>query len=139
MTPANFTAGIGDDLAEGIVAAARTGLGDTLRSVVYFTPAAFDVLYVRQDLYGSEEAARAAKEGLVEAERVGFAEASVRRGTDRGASSIGPYEFTVRFHGDGFLARVIRGDAGVLVTTDEMEVEAFDDAATAIGALLADR
>ncbi|MFC3478217.1 DUF7522 family protein [Halobacterium litoreum] len=73
-------------------------------------------------------------------ERTGFAEGPVRTAiADRaGDSDIGPYEFTVRFHRDGFVVRVIQGDAGVLFTTDAMNVDAFEDAATAIRGLLAD-
>ncbi len=131
---------IGEELATGIVSAARTGLGDTLRSVVYFTPSAFDVLYLRQDLYDSREAARAVKGTLVELERVGFAEVPVRtKVTDpTDGSGIGPYEFTVRFHDDGFVVRVLQGDAGTIMTTDGMDVNAFEDAATAVRRLLAD-
>jgi hypothetical protein len=119
---------------------ARTSLGDTLRSVVAFTPAEFDVLYVRSDLYDSAAAARAAKWQLVSFERVGFAEAPIRDASaDAEPSSIGPYEFTVRFHEDGFVARVLEGSLGVLLTTDDMDVTAFAEAATAIKRLLADR
>jgi hypothetical protein len=32
------------DLAESLVSATRTGLGDALRSVVYSTPSGFDLL-----------------------------------------------------------------------------------------------
>lgn len=128
------------DVATGIVSAARTSLGDTLRSVVYFTPSEFDVLYVRQDCYDSSEAARSAKKQLVELERVGFAEVPVRANVTEAAdgSDIGPYEFTVRFHEDGFVVRVLQGDAGTIMTTDSMDVNAFEDAAIAVRRLLAE-
>jgi hypothetical protein len=126
--------------AERLVSAARTGLGDTLRSVIYFTPSAFDVLYVRRDLYDSPTAARKAKSRLVEAERSGFAEVPLRtrHGTRKDGSTIGAYRFTVRFHEEGFVVRILEGDAGVLLTTDSMDVRAFTEAATAVRALLAD-
>lgn len=131
---------ISDDMATGLVSAARTSLGDTLRSVVYFTPSAFDVLYLRQDLYDSKEAARTAKEQLVELERIGFAEVPVRTSITHwgDGTGIGPYEFTVRFHEDGFVVRVLEGDAGSIMTTDSMDLNAFEDAATAVRRLLAD-
>jgi hypothetical protein len=131
---------ISDDVATGLASAARTGLGDTLRSVVYFTPSAFDVLYLRQELYDSMEAARTAKEQLVELERVGFAEVPVRTAIvhQEDETGIGPYEFTVRFHEDGFVVRVLEGDAGIIMTTDSMDLNAFEDAATAVRRLLAD-
>jgi hypothetical protein len=138
MDETTFETDLRPDLADGIVSAARTSLGDTLRSVVYFTPSAFDVLYVRRDLYDSTQDAREAKGELVELERVGFAETSVRTASARmaPASNIGRYEFTVRFHEDGFVIRVFGGDAGVVLTTDDMDVSAFEDAAGAIKRLL---
>jgi hypothetical protein len=131
--------GIGAEFGDGIVAAARTGIGDALRSVLYFTPSAFDVLYVRSDLYDSESAAREAKTPLVEFETAGFAEAPVRNAVAAAepAVGVGPYEFTVRFHRDGFVVRLIEGDHGVLVTTESMNVGGFEEAATAIRRLLA--
>lgn len=41
--------------------------------------------------------------------------------SEREGSSIGPYEFTVRFHEDGFVVRMLEGDAGVLLTVDRHE------------------
>ncbi|RCU47640.1 hypothetical protein DU504_10225 [Haloplanus salinus] len=129
---------ISEEMADSIVSAARTGLGDTLRSVVHFSPSAFGVLYTRQDLYDTAERAIEAKSRLVEFERTGFAEGPVRTALAgaAGGSDIGAYEFTVRFHDDGFVVRIIQGDAGVLLTTDDMDVAAFEDAATAIRRLL---
>ena len=136
----SFETDLDDDSADSIVSVARTSLGDTLRSVVYFTPSAFDVLYHRQDLYDSAARVREAKSRLVEFERTGFAEGPVRTSIANAGdgSDIGPYEFTVRFHEDGFVVRVIQGDAGVLFTADDMDVSAFEDAAVAIRGLLAE-
>ena len=129
-----FRTDIDTKFADSVVSAARTSLGDTLRSVVYFTPGAMDVLYVRQDLYESRQRAVEAKARLVEFERVGFAEAPVRTALSAPADpeSIGAYDFTVRVHGEGFVVRVLAGDDGVLLTTDEMDIDAFEDAAVAI-------
>jgi len=138
VTEKSYQTGIGGELADGIVSAARTSLGDTLRSVVYFTPSAFDVLYTRRDLYASDEGMTEAKARLVEFERTGFAEGPIRTvlAGMEGGSDLGRYEFTVRFHENGFVVRIIGGDDGVLFTTDDMDVTAFDDAASAIGRLL---
>jgi hypothetical protein len=140
MNRVSFETGLDGALADSIVSAARTGLGDTLRSVVYFTPSAFDVLYARRDLYDSTDGATEAKSQLVEFERTGFAEGPVRTmiaSRDDG-SDIGRYEFTVRFHENGFVVRIIEGDVGVLFTADDMDVRSFEDAASAITGLLAD-
>ena len=130
--------GIDDRRAESILSAVRTSLGDELRSVVYFTPSSFDLLYVRKDLHPSDESARERKTQLVQLERVGFAERPIRNAiahSDDGPD-IGPYNFTVRFHEGGFVVRVLEGDAGVLFTTDSMDVGAFREAATAIRGVL---
>ncbi len=126
--------GIGGDTAESVVSAARTSLGDSLRSVVYVTPSAFDVLSVRHDRYASDDAAREAKADLADLERVGFAERPVRTRLARreSGSEIGAYGFTIRAHGDGFVVRALEGDAGVLLTADSMDVSAFEEAITAV-------
>ncbi|WP_277554006.1 DUF7522 family protein [Halobaculum limi] len=123
---------------DAIVTAARTGLGDDLRSVIGFTRDSFDVLYTRSDLYDETTDVRAVKRPLVELERVGFDEIPIRTSTGSGttADAIGPYSFTVRFHERGFLARVIEDDVGVLLTTDELDVRAFEEAASAVRRLL---
>ncbi|QLG49470.1 DUF7522 family protein [Natrinema halophilum] len=127
-----------EELATGIASAARTSLGDTLRSTIYFTPSDFDILYLRQDLYDSVDDARRAKAQLVELEQVGFAEGPVRTALGHGdaGSNIGEYEFTVRFHDDGFVLRVLQGGSGVLLTIDSMDANAFEDAAIAVQELL---
>lgn len=138
MATTAFETGLSESLNDGIVSAVRTSLGDSLRSVVYFTPSGFDVLYTRQDLYESAETARAAKSQLVEFERTGFAERPVRTAiaTTGDGPDIGDYHFTVRFHEYGFVVRILRGDGGVLFTADSMDVRAFEDAASAISGLL---
>jgi hypothetical protein len=130
--------GIRGDTAESVVSAARTSLGDSPRSVVYFTPSAFDVLYVRQDRYASDDAAREAKAELVDLGRVGFAERPVRTRLARreSGSEIGAYAFTIRAHENGFVVRALEGDAGVLLTADSMDVSAFEEAITAVRGVL---
>lgn len=140
MSNTEYETDVDPATADSLVSAARTGLGDTLRSLIYFTPSAFDVLYVRSDLYDSTTAARTAKSQLVETERAGFAEVPLRshHGTGTERSTIGAYQFTVRFHEEGFVVRILEGDAGVLLTTDGMDVRAFTEAATAARRLLED-
>lgn len=132
--------GLDDRHAESILSAVRTSLGDSLRSVVYFTPSSFDLLYVRKDLYPSDEKARERKAQLVQLERVGFAERPVRNNIAHTGDGpdIGPYNFTVRFHDEGFVVRALAGDAGVLFTTDSMDVRAFREAVTAVRGVLED-
>ncbi|EMA69576.1 hypothetical protein ABNG02_16090 [Halorubrum ejinorense] len=138
MNSETFDTSISDETAKQILSATRTSLGDTLRSVMYFTPSSFDLLYVRRDLYPSDEAAQERKAQLVQLEQVGFAERSARTEiahSDDG-SNIGPYNFTVRFHDNGFVVRVLEGDVGVLFTADSMDVRSFREAVSAIRGVL---
>jgi hypothetical protein len=135
MTPATT-----DELSDSLVSTARTGIGDTLRSVVYFTPETFELLYLRKDLYEDEESARAAKGRLVDVERAGFVDGtaySALSPDDDGGPTFGEYEFTIRVFRDGFVTRVIVGDHGVLLTTDEMDVGGFEEVAVTLRKLLA--
>lgn len=133
-----FSTGIDTTFADSLISAARTTLGDTLRSVIYFTEREMDLLYVRKDLYETQQGAMEVKSRLVEFERIGFDEAPVRSvlSVPGDPSSIGTYEFTVRVHDDGYVIRLLGDGVGVLLTTDEMEVEAFQDAAKAVTGLL---
>lgn len=138
MNQTRFTTDISAGLTDALVSAARTSLSDSLRSGIYFTPESFDVLYTRADLYDSEAAARAANAALVEFEVAGFAEAPVRSAASAAEvpSTIGPYEFTVRFYKHGFVVRMLGDETGVILTTDNMDVNAFTDAGSAIRSLL---
>lgn len=138
MEERTFRTDLTEKLGDEIVSIARTSVGDSLRSVVYFSPSQFDVIYNRQDLYNSPDAVRKAKGKLVEFERLGFAEAPIRSAASERSqpSTIGSYEFTVRFHKDGFVVRVVEGDHGILLTTDSMNVAAFEEAVSAFKRLL---
>lgn len=133
-----FSTGIETPFADSVISIARTSVGDTLRSVIYFTTDEMDLLYVRADLYESRQGALEVKSRLVEFERAGFDEAPIRSvlSVPQEPESIGEYNFTVRIHDDGYVLRVLGDDAGVILTTDEMDVEAFEDAAVAITKLI---
>lgn len=131
-----------DDFADSLVSTSRAAIGDSLRTVVYFTPTDFEMLYIRADLYDErEDVLRKAKATFVESERVGFdshetynklaAEPDVE-------PDIGEYEFTIRAFSEGFVNRIIVDDRGVLFTTDSLEFDAFEDLAIAIRTMLAD-
>ncbi|MFC6724204.1 hypothetical protein ACFQE1_07415 [Halobium palmae] len=127
-------------LSDSIVSACRTGLGDELRSVVYFTPDEFEPLYLRRDLAG-DEAAHGAEAALVENERLAtWPEGPyVDRPHDPDLSpTLGDYECTVRMFSGGFVGRVVVGRRGVIVTTDELDVRAFEELAVSLRSLLAE-
>ena len=128
------------EYSDSLVALSRTALGDTLRSVVYFTPEEFEVLYLRSDLGLDPVRARTAKVDLVENERLGFSTQETYRDlTDEPGvePSLGEYQFTLRAFSEGYVARVIVDDRGVLVTTDSMDIDAFEEFAVAARRTLA--
>ncbi|WP_435159248.1 DUF7522 family protein [Haladaptatus sp. DFWS20] len=132
--------GISDELAEQLVTTCRTAVGDTIRSVIYFTPDAFDLLYIRNDLYGGDrDRARHAKEKLVENERVGFTTYETYNELTRNPESepdMGDYEFTIRVFSDGFVNRAIVGDHGVVLTSNALNINAFEELAVSLRKML---
>ncbi|KTG27799.1 DUF7522 family protein [Haloferax profundi] len=133
---------VSQTFTDAIVSTVRTTLGDSLRSVVYFTRDDFETLYIRQDLYGGDEAKiRSAKGALVENERAAFGpqETYGTAGTDSEGTEgpeFGEYEFTLRVFSDGFVGRAVVGDHGVIVTTDELEFSEFEEMEVAICQIL---
>jgi hypothetical protein len=117
-----------DDLASKLERAARTAIGDELRSLTYFTPEDQHQVYLREGLSSDADLA-----GFADTERLGF-----RSRHDYGDSELGEYRFTVRAFERGYLTRVIAGDHGAFVTCDEMPIDRFSDVAGALRSVLAD-
>jgi hypothetical protein len=124
-------------LSDSLVSACRAAVGDSLRTVIEFTPDEFEVLYVRSDLGGAERVRRE-KARFVENERAGFGEHYGDAVDAGGEPDIGAYEVTVRVFTDGFLSRVIVGDRGVLLTTDGLDVDVMEELSVTLRRLLAD-
>ena len=131
---------VDSDTSDSLVSVCRTALGDSLRSVIYFTPDEFEFLYVRQDLEAGEDV-EMVKAFFVESERPLFeagpkyTELSTER---RAEPEIGEYEFTIRVFSDGYIVPVIVEDQGVLTTTDSLEIDSFEEFAVALQRLLTD-
>lgn len=128
-------------LVDGIVSICRTGIGDSLRSIIYFTPDEFELLYLRQDLYDNEDRAREAKARFVENERLGFdsRETYNTLAAEPGSEpDIGEYEFTVRVFSEGFVSRVLVGNEGIILTTDSIDMRDFETVVIALRVLLAE-
>lgn len=121
-TDSRGTAPISDEQRQQLVDAARTTVGDELRSLAYFTEDDVEQLYLRNDLERDADLV-----GFAENERLGFRSQSTYR-----ATQLGAYEFTIRVFEDGYLTRVIVGDRGVWVTTDAMAVDRFEELASAL-------
>lgn len=113
-------------LGEQLVSACRTTVGDSLRSIVYFTPDEYEQIYLRSDLE-----AEADLTGWVEHEAAGFRAQTAYDGTE-----LGEYQYTLRVFENGYVTRVIEGDHGVFVTTDGITVRRSKEVTEAIGATL---
>ena len=113
-------------LDEELLSACRTMVGDELRSLTYFTAADHRLLYLRDDLSHDESI-----EPIARNERMGFASQGIFEDPE-----LGDYQATVRIFTDGYLTRVIVGDHGAFITTDEMKTERFTEMAEAVEEIL---
>lgn len=126
--------------ADSIVATVRTALGDSTRCIVWFTADEFSVCYLRSDLTRDGAGPRKLMHFFVENERGGFETGSLYSDLSKapeGEPEIGEYGFTIRVFDDGFVVPIITGDQGVLVTTDGIDMDSFEEAAVAVRRLLA--
>jgi len=114
------------DQRQSLVRAARTSVGDELRSVTYFDDETVEQLYLRDDLDRTADLV-----GFAEQERLGFRSRDAYRN-----SELGEYEFTIRAFEHGYLTRVISDAHGVWVTTDSMRIDRFEELAAAVVSVL---
>jgi hypothetical protein len=115
-----------DSHVDELLSATRTAIGDELRSLTYFTEEEVTQLYLRSDLSRTADLV-----GFAENERQGFHSQSLYADTQ-----LGDYQFTVRVFENGYLTRVIAGEHGVWVTTDSMEMDRFEELASALMSIL---
>lgn len=120
---------LSEEFAENIVTTARTATGDSLRSVTYFTRSDFDQLYLRGDLEQDADL-----NTFVGHEWRGYRE--TRNAYD--TSELGQYRFTVRAFDNGYLLRVAADRRGVLITTDGLSMQSYEEIAEALTRLLDD-
>jgi len=115
--------------ADNIVTTARTATGDSLRSVTYFTRSDFDQLYLRDDLEQDADLNTF----------VGH-EWRAYRETENAyqQSELGEHKFTVRAFDNGYLLRVAADRRGVLITTDGLSMQSYEEIAEALKRLLED-
>jgi hypothetical protein len=119
---------VDEELADRIERTCRTAVGDSLRSITYFTPEAFAQVYLRSDLESDADLA-----GFVDHETDGFRARTAYRG-----SELGTYEYTVRAFENGYVTRVTAADAGVFVTTDGLTLGRSREVASALRSLLSE-
>lgn len=118
------------EAAEQIVATCRTAIGDSLRSVTYFTRDDFEQLYLREDLERDADLST-----FIGHEWRGFKTTQ----TAYEGSELGSYDYTIRVFENGFLIRVTNDSEGVFATTDGLTVKDFEEVATALDSFLSDR
>ena len=117
---------LSEEFVEELVSVCRTGLGDELRSITYFTDEDVEQIYLRSDLDRTADLV-----GIAQLERSGFRSQEVY-----GNSQLGAYRATVRMFEYGYLARVIHDRRGVWVTTDSLSMERFRELASSLTPVL---
>jgi hypothetical protein len=120
---------LSDSLAEELVSICRTGIGDSLRSAVYFNRSNFEQLYLREDLERDADL-----DTFVGHEWRGFRDTNNAYQTSE--TELGPYKFTVRAFENGYLLRVGTERVGVLLTTDDVSMGDFEEVAEAVVRML---
>ncbi len=113
--------------SDRLVRTARTAVGDSLRSVTYFTRDDFEQLYLRDDLEQDADLST-----FIGNEWRGF---RITQDAYEG-SELGNYNYTIRVFDHGFLVRVTSDREGIFVTTDGLSMQDFESLATAIGEML---
>ncbi|OIB57732.1 DUF7522 family protein [Natrialba sp. SSL1] len=115
--------------ADRIVTTCRTAIGDSLRSVTYFTRDDYEQLYLREDLERDADLST-----FIGHEWRGFK--TVQTAYER--SELGQYNYTIRVFDNGFLLRVTTESKGVIITTDGLTLKDFEEVATALDTVLGD-
>jgi hypothetical protein len=118
---------IADEGREQLIAAARTGLGDRLRSVTYFTHDSYEQVYLRDDLERDADLT-----SFVGHEWRGFETTQAVYGE----SELGTYQFTLRGFENGHLLRVTTENRGAFVTADGAAIRDYEEVATSLRSLL---
>lgn len=112
--------------ADQLVRTCRTAVGDSLRSIAFFTRDDYDQLYLRSDLEQDADLA-----SFIGHEWYDFS--NTQTAYTYKDSELGAYEYTIRVFENGFLVRVDTGtNGGVLVTTDGLTMQDYESLVEAI-------
>ena len=117
------------DETELIVTTARTVIGDSLRSVTYFTKDDYEQVYLREDLERDADLST-----FIGNEWRGF---QITQTAYEG-SELGSYNYTIRVFDNGFLVRVTTDRKGLFVTTDGLTLKDFEELVAAVRPFLAE-
>lgn len=118
------------EIANRIETTCRTTVGDSLRSITYFTRDDYEQLYLREDLERDADLST-----FIGHE---WREFTTTRTAYEG-SELGEYRYTIRAFENGFLVRVTSDREGIFVTTDGLTMKDFEEVATAVRTVLEDR
>ncbi len=121
---------LGDEVADTIVRLCRTGLGDHLRSVTYFTRDDYEQLYLRDDLEQDADLTT-----FIGNEWYGF---QVTEGS-YADTELGRYKYTIRVFENGYLVRYTTEHDGVFLTSDGLTTRRFDEVTAALREVLTER
>ncbi|GGL29943.1 hypothetical protein GCM10009037_12060 [Halarchaeum grantii] len=114
---------LSDEARERLRIIARTAVGDSLRSVTYFTRTDFEQVYLRSDLERDADLS-----SFIGAEWQSF---QLTQDT-YGASELGDYQYTIRAFENGYLLRVTTDREGVFITTDGLTMTDVESCASAL-------
>ncbi|MFB6120179.1 MAG: hypothetical protein ABEJ68_03575 [Halobacteriaceae archaeon] len=118
---------IAEEGAEQLISTARTGLGDRVRSITFFTHDDYEQVYLREDLEQDADLS-----DFIGHEWRGFETTQAAYGQ----SELGRYEFTLRGFENGYLLRVTTQRKGVFVTADGATLTDYREVAIALEELL---
>lgn len=100
----------------------RTVVGDSLRSITYFTRTDYAQVYLREDLERDADL-----QSFIGSEWQDF---NVTQDAYH-ESELGEYRYTIRVFENGFLVRITTEDIGAFMTTDDITLRDFEELATA--------
>jgi hypothetical protein len=121
---------LASEAADTIVTVSRTAIGDSCRSVTYFTRDDYEQLYLRDDLEKDADL-----KSFIGHEWRGFRTAHAAYDQ----SELGEYRYTIRAFENGYLVRVTTDREGVFVTTDGLKMQDFENVASSLRETLRER
>ena len=121
---------LADETTDVIVRLCRGAVGDSLRSVTYFTRDDFEQVYLRDDLDRDADLMSF----------IGHEWHDFRTTQDVYLDSeLGAYEYTIRAFENGYLIRVTTDHDGVFVTADGFATDRLDEVTSALEEVLEER
>lgn len=112
---------------ERLAQTCRTTIGDSLRSMTYFTTSDYEQIYLRSDLSRDADI-----DDFVGTE---WHDYNVTKDAYSN-TELGDYQYTIRVFENGYLVRITTQDSGVFVTTDGLTMQDFNALEAAVSKVL---